>query len=273
MKKIPLPISMLAVTFAIIWVSMCPAFNPWLVDGMLFHPYKEIDRNALRIIETRPGRELSLKDGMKGWLYRVPDSRYVVLFSHGNAGNLSHRVHKVAMLLRCGQSVLIWDYPGFGDSEGLASLKTIGNEAVTVYDSLIDMGYKPNQVILYGESLGAGVNSEISRNRHVKAVIVDSGFTSLEDVAKEKIPIFRLYPSSLLPPQSMKLKESLKEIPCLIIHGAKDFTIPYHNGVELAAAAPKSKFVTLTNSEHNYVTDEDANTAQAALKEFFEKLE
>lgn len=113
---------------------------------------------------------------------------------------------------------------------------------------------------------------EISQNRKVKAVIVDSGFTSLHEVAKEKIPIFYLYPSFLLPPQSLKLKDSLKDIPCLIIHGAKDLVIPYHNGVDLAAAAPKSKFVTLPNSEHNYVTEEDAKAAQAAMNKFFEKL-
>lgn len=160
MKKIPLPIKMLGVNFALIWACMCPALNPWLVDGMLFHPYTEIDRNALTTIENVRGRELALKHGMTGWLYQIPDSKYIVLFSHGNAGNISHRIHKVSKLLRCGQSVLIWDYPGFGNSKGHASLKTIGDEAVSVYDALISMGYKPNQVVLYGESLGAGDQSE-----------------------------------------------------------------------------------------------------------------
>jgi Hydrolases of the alpha/beta superfamily len=239
---------------------------------MLFHPYTDVDKEKLAIVENVHGRELALKHGMSGWFYQIPESKYVVLFSHGNAGNISHRIHKVANLLRCGQSVLIWDYPGFGNSKGHSSLKTIGDEAVSVYDSLISLGYKPNQVVLYGESLGAGINSEISQNRKVKAVIVDSGFTSLHEVAREKIPIFHLYPSFLLPPQAMKLKDSLKDIPCLIIHGQKDFVIPYHNGVDLAAAAPKSKFISLPNSEHNFVTDEDTNTVQAALKEFFERL-
>lgn len=273
MKKVPLAVKMLAVNFGLIWVMMCPALNPWLVDGMLFHPYTEVDRNSLATIENVRGRELGLRQGMNGWLYQIPDSKYVVLFSHGNAGNLSHRVHKVASLLRCGQSVLIWDYPGFGISKGHPSLRTIGNEAVSVYDSLVSMGCEPNQIVLYGESLGAGVNSEISQNRKVRAVIVDSGFTSLHEVAKEKIPIFHLYPSFLLPPQAMRLKESLKDLDCLIIHAEKDLVIPYHNGVDLAAAAPKSKFVSLAGSEHNFVTEEDEAKVQTALKEFFETLQ
>jgi uncharacterized protein len=66
-------------------------------------------------------------------------------------------VDKIARILKCGQSVFIWDYPGFGHSKGLATLKNIGSNALSAYDYLIAAGYSPNQIVLYGESLGCGI--------------------------------------------------------------------------------------------------------------------
>jgi uncharacterized protein len=270
--KIPLPVSMLAVNFAIIYVMMCPVLNPWLVDGMLFHPDQEIDSRSLSSISGVADREVKFGRGMSGWMFSVPKSKYIVLFSHGNAGNLSHRVDKIARLLRCGQSVFIWDYPGFGHSDGLASLKTIAADALSAYDFLVEMGYPPDQIVLYGESVGVGVNADIAARRKVKGLIIDSGFTSLEEVAKEKCPIFRLYPSWLLPAPSMEVQKSLNGLPCLIIHGEGDETIPYHYALDLHKADEHSTLITLPKSSHNFVSGDDAKKVQDALAKFFKTL-
>ncbi|HEY9774224.1 MAG TPA: alpha/beta hydrolase [Planktothrix sp.] len=272
MRKYSLPLSMLAVTFALIYVTMCPRLNPWLIDGIMFHPYTEIDTNQIKSIRGIAGREITFGNGLTGWFYQVPNSHFVILFSHGNAGNLSHRVNKIAPLLACHQSVFIWDYAGFGHSKGLATRATIANDANDAYEALIHQGYKPEQIILYGESLGTGVNAEIMKLHKVKAVIIDSGFTSLECVAKEKMPIFRLYPSFLLPPPTMLVRDQLGDTPCLIIHGKSDEIIPYHNAEDLHAADKNSTLITLSKSSHNYIDSADATLIQAALREFLAKL-
>lgn len=275
MKKIPLPVSMLAVTFIMIWLAMCPAWNPLLVDGMLFHPESEIDTSKIQTIEGVKGKEIEFGSGsnkLSGWYYQVPESKFVVLFSHGNAGNLSHRKEKIARLLKCGQSVFIWDYPGFGHSKGLASLKTIAQEALSAYDFVEGLGYKPEQIVLYGESVGSGINAEISAKRKVAGVITDSGFTELNEIAKEKCPIFYLYPDSLLPPASMKVKESLADMPSLIIHSKEDETIPFHHALDLQKAAKHSTLLELSKSTHNSTDKKDSKKIDAALSEFFTEL-
>ena len=137
---------------------------------------------------------------------------------------------------------------------------------------MIGLGYSPDQIILYGESLGSGINAEISQRRKVKALIIDSGFTSLIEVGKEKIPIFCLYPKFLLPPPSMLVRQSLHDLPCLIIHAQQDEIIPFHHAIELHKADPNSTLIVLPSSSHNFVIPEDTVTVNSALKKFFASL-
>jgi fermentation-respiration switch protein FrsA (DUF1100 family) len=130
----------------------------------------------------------------------------------------------------------------------------------------------PNQIVLYGESLGCGINAEISERRKVKGVILDSGFTSLEEIAKERCPIFLLYPEFLLPPSSMDVRRSVRDLPCLIIHGEKDDTIPYHHSEELHKEATHSTLLSLPNSSHNVIAPLDAASVESALKQFFAEI-
>lgn len=264
---------MLAVNFALTWLVMCPAFNPWLVDGMLFHPDTEFDSTNFPTIEDVRGREVGFGDGITGWIFQVPKSKYIILFSHGNAGNLSHRSKKLSRLLRSGQSVFIWDYPGFGHSKGSASLKSIAGDGAAAYDCLIGLGYSPDQIILYGESLGAGINADICAQRKVKAVIVDSGFTSLEEIARERCPLFCFYPQFLMPPPSMNVRDSLKGRPSLIIHGRNDDIIPYHHALDLHKVSPESTLISLPQSSHNFVNAQDAITVIGGIKKFVSDLE
>ncbi|MGH9550748.1 MAG: alpha/beta hydrolase, partial [Terriglobales bacterium] len=209
MKKFLLPLKMLGVTFAIIYLTFCPILNTALVDAMLFHPDEEIDTSKLATLAGVSGQEVTLSNGLTAWLYKVPHSKFIVLFSHGNAGNLGGRVLKVKRLLRCGQSVLIWDYPGFGHSSGTATLKNIAHDAVSVYDYLTGLGYSQDQIVLYGESVGSGVSAELAKQRKVRAIIVDEGFTSLPEIARERFPIFRFYPDFLLPVACMNVREAI----------------------------------------------------------------
>lgn len=182
--KIPLPVSMLAVTFGLIYVCMCPVLNPWLMNGMAFHPElgHDLIEGKVREIVGVKGQEYWFANHLNGWLYK--NGGNIILFNHGNAGNLSFRSDKIAALLSAGQSVFIYDYAGFGESDGHTTFESSIENGCEAFDFLQSLGYK--DIVVYGESIGAGVAAEVAQRRKVKAMILDSSFTSLQDIAKEK---------------------------------------------------------------------------------------
>lgn len=265
--KIPLPISMLAVTLGLIYVCMCPVLNPWLMNGMAFHPEvgEGVPQYGVQEIAGIKGQEYWFGNRLNGWLYRAGSD--VILFNHGNAGNLSFRAAKVAALLKTGQSVFIYDYAGFGKSEGHTTFESSIADGCTAFDFVRSLGY-PN-IILYGESIGSGIAAEVANRRSAKALILDSAFTSLQEIAKEKILIFRLYPEFLMPKPIMIVKET-RNLPVLILHGGADAMIPFHHAEELHAAIPNSTLVKLPHSSHNDFAD--AALMTDSIQQFLAKI-
>jgi pimeloyl-ACP methyl ester carboxylesterase len=126
-------------------------------------------------------------DGSKlhAWLFKLPGtvSRRLALVSHGNAGNVSNRIYLANALTESGCSVLLYDYRGYGLSSGKSSLDSICDDGATMYSYAInDLGYRPNQVVLYGESIGTAVTCSLAANLPCAGVILQSGFTSLPSV-------------------------------------------------------------------------------------------
>src|SRR5207248_494695 len=129
-----------------------------------------------------------------------------------------------------------------------STVNLIGMDAVCAYDYLVKQGYSAERIVLYGESLGGGLNAEILAKRKARAVITDSTFTDLLSAGRERIPVFWLYPPFLLPSVRLNVRYSISSLPALIIHGKKDINIPVHNAYDIHAAAPNSKLVVLANS-------------------------
>lgn len=272
MLKFRLPLSMLLVTFVLIYVAFCPAINPWLIDRLVFHPFQGVDVQRMENIAGYRGESVEFAGDLSGWLYKVPNAKYVVLFTHGNAGNVMHRTGKIESILACKNSVFIWDYHGFGVSGGTAGLNGVASDVVAAYDYLISRGYKPEQIVLYGESLGCGVNAELALQRKIRAAVLDSGFTSLIDIGQQRIMIFRLYPDPLLPKVVMDVRKGYVHTPTLIIHGVQDENIPLHHAEAVHKALPNSRLVVLPNTSHNYVAPADQATAHEAICRFLSEL-
>ena len=189
---------------------------------------------------------------LHGWFFPLPGKAPTILFCHGNAGNISHRIDNVKKLLDYGLQVFIYDYRGYGRSDGTPSEKGIYHDGLAAYDYLVEQRkIPPGRIIPFGRSLGAAVAIEIAVKREVRSLIIESAFTSTKEMAKQML-LFQLI-SPFIPPNYNNLKK-IKDItvPKLIIHGENDSLIPFSMGKRLyhAAGAPKY-FFPIQRAGHN----------------------
>lgn len=174
-----------------------------------------------------------------------------VLFFHGNAGNISHRLQTIELLNRLGLDTLIIDYRGYGRSGGQPSEKGLYLDAEAAYDWLrARPGTEPGSIVAFGRSLGGAVAVELARRRPVSALIVESAFASTAEIGRELLPFL---PVPLLVTQRFDSLGKVRAlaVPKLFIHGRDDEIIPFRHGTLLfnAAAAPK-RFAALAGG-HN----------------------
>jgi fermentation-respiration switch protein FrsA (DUF1100 family) len=211
-------------------------------------------------------------DGTKlhGWYVPHDQPRAVVLVAHGNAGNLSHRYELLEDLNELGVSTMIFDYRGYGKSEGVPSEAGILADARAARAWLAKRaGVNEGDIVLMGESLGGGVMVDLAAHDGARALVLENTFTSLPDVAAFHYP--------WLPVRTLmrtRLDSAAKigkfHGPLLQAHGDSDTIIPYPIGQKLHAAANEPKtFVSIAGGDHN-----DARTPEffAALDRFLSEL-
>ena len=135
--------------WSVLYVVLCPRLNYALYRGLLFHPIKFDGQNAGSAPELAgvKGENVSFKNSLgntlHGWYYVKPNSKYTILISHGNGGNVSYRADTCSVLLNAGASVLIYDYRGYGRSEGLPTVEGICDDALHAYDFSIMRAASP----------------------------------------------------------------------------------------------------------------------------------
>ncbi|MFH1242850.1 MAG: alpha/beta hydrolase [Pseudomonadota bacterium] len=189
---------------------------------------------------------------LHGWFFHQEKGSPVILFCHGNAGNISHRLDNIRLLLEKGLQVFIFDYRGYGKSSGAPSETGIYTDGQAAYDYLVQkVRFPPDKIVLFGRSLGAAVAIEVALTRAVKAVIIESGFTSTKGMAETMFP-FNLF-SFLLPSNYNNLEKIARvRVPKLIIHGDADRIVPFKMGEQLFAASKEPKaFYALKGAGHN----------------------
>jgi len=138
--------------------------------------------------------ELRPSDGVKlhGWYVPGEPGRPVVLFFHGNAGNISHRVENIAFLHRLGLGVMIFDYRGYGRSEGVASEAGITLDARAALAWLEERGLPPGRLIYFGRSLGAAVAVQLASEVSPAGLVLETPFTSLRDLGRLHYPLLHI---------------------------------------------------------------------------------
>jgi hypothetical protein len=195
-------------------------------------------------------------DGTKlfGWYVEASATSAVLLWCHGNAGNIIHRLENLRELYQIGLSVFLFDYRGYGKSQGRPSEEGLYQDAFGAYDYLTrTRNIRPERLILFGRSLGACVAGELAVHNPAAGLILESCFPSVEAVAK-----FHYYslPVHWLLEAKFNLLDRLAQLslPKLFIHGDQDDIIPLELGKRVfdTAKPPKELYV-VKGADHNNV--------------------
>jgi fermentation-respiration switch protein FrsA (DUF1100 family) len=192
-------------------------------------------------------------DGLRlnGWY--IPDEKreFTVLFCHGNGGNIMHRLDSINILYNLGLNCFIFDYRGYGNSEGKPSEEGTYLDAMAAYKWLREeKKISANNIIIFGRSLGGAIAAQLASKVEVKALIIESVFTSYVDIGKKFYPYM---PVRWFARFSYQTIDYIKDVRCpvMIIHSRSDEIIPFEFGLELYEAANEPKeFVEIFGS-HN----------------------
>jgi len=193
------------------------------------------------------------EDGVRlfGWFIPEENARSVVLFCHGNAGNISHRLESIQIFHRLGLSVFIFDYRGYGQSEGRPTERGTYADAEAAWRYLVEeRRINPNEIIVFGRSLGGAVASRLAQSHAPGALIVESAFTSLPNIAAT---IYPYLPVRLLLRFKYNTVEYITKVDCpiLVVHSRDDEIMPFNHGQRLFEVAREPKrFLEITGT-HN----------------------
>lgn len=205
----------------------------------------------VRTIDTDPGSiELPFEDvffesndrvKLHGWFVPANPQQGVLLFCHGNGGNISHRLETIRILNRLGLSVFIFDYRGYGRSEGKADEQGTYADAEAALRWIAQhQNRRHGEIIIMGRSLGGAIASWLAQKHTPKALILESAFTSISDLGAALYPWL---PVRLLSRYRYSTREYITKVNCpvLIVHSFEDDLVPFSHGSRLFDLASEPK--------------------------------
>ncbi|MCX5719542.1 MAG: alpha/beta hydrolase [Nitrospirae bacterium] len=242
-------------------------------ERMLYFPEKEIWQTPDTISLKYDEIYFKTKDGLNisGWYIPAENEKGVLLFCHGNAGNISHRVDSIKIFNSLNLSVLIFDYRGYGKSEGKPSEYGTYLDAEAAWDYLVNVKRKsPESIILFGRSLGGAVAAELAMRKKSAALIIESCFTSVPDLGKTFYPWL---PIKLLSKFKYSTIDKIGSINCpkLIVHSPEDEIISFRHGEMLYEKAFQPKDFLKIKGGHNEGYLLSGKTYSDGIKMFLEK--
>jgi fermentation-respiration switch protein FrsA (DUF1100 family) len=225
----------------------------------LYFPDKEMVMTPATMRLEFEDIDFRASDGTRlhGWYLPGEEGQPLVLFCHGNAGNISHRVDNLRLLRELGLSVFIFDYRGYGQSEGKASEEGTYADMRGALNWLKEQGWSARQMIYFGRSLGAGIALQLALEDPPAGLVLESPFTSIEAIGKHHYPLLWLLAGWTLDARyDNLLKIDQLKAPLLIFHGERDNIIPTRMGRELYERASQPKqFYPIPQAGHNDTYD------------------
>jgi len=229
----------------VILYIMQPTFLYSPVREVLYTP-EELGMDFENVVfETEDGLNLN------GWYIPVENSQYTVLFCHGNGGNIVHRLDSINIFYKLGLNCFIFDYRGYGESEGQPSEEGTYLDARAAYKWLTEeKKVSPKNIIVFGRSLGGSIAAQLAAKVEVRALVVESTFTSYVDIGRKFYPYM---PVRWFARFSYETIDYIKEVhyPVMIIHSRSDELVPFEFGMELYVAANEPKEFVETFGSHN----------------------
>ena len=219
----------------------------------IYYPTKEIALSPGDIGLKYEDAYFKTEDDLRlnGWFIPAEHSRGTLIFCHGNAGNISHRVEIVEIFNKLNLSVFIFDYRGYGRSQGVPSEQGLYQDAQAAYQYLLNReDVDKRTIVIYGKSIGANVAINLASKVSAAALISESGFTSAYDMGRKLFPYL---PIKWIITTKFDALEKIRDItiPKLIIHSRDDEIIPFKLGERLFEAAPQPKEFYQMQGTHN----------------------
>jgi len=220
---------------------------------MIFYPTTTIETTPKEWGMSFELVELDLEDKTKvsGWYLPHPQADKTLLFFHGNGGNVSHRGNSLYIFHKLKLNVLIIDYPGYGQSEGIPTEKGLYQSANSAWHYLIsEKKVEPKKIIIFGRSLGGAVAVDLASRVNAGAVILESTFSSVQDVVDR---IFPLISDFIYLRYSFDSINKINNVtaPILMIHSPNDEVIPFVLGEKLYRAVVSEKKFLQIEGGHN----------------------
>jgi len=213
---------------------------------------------------------LTTQDNIKilSWFCAPKKGEKIIVYFHGNAGNLSDRIEKFETFTKSGFGVLAISYQGYSGSEGTPSEAGLINDGKAALTFLLDQGFLPKDLILFGESLGSGVAVQLAAKFDVAAVILESPYASIAGVAQKT---YWFVPVNLILKDKFDSAKYAAKIssPVLVFHGSADNVVPFSEGKKLfeLIIAPK-KFIEVQGAGHlNFSAEFLVEQMKSFLKE------
>jgi len=196
---------------------------------------------------------------LHGWYIPADSAQYTLIFCHGNAGNISHRLESIKQFHELYLNVFIFDYRGYGKSDGNISEQGTYLDAQAAWNYLIiEKNIDPNKIIIFGRSLGAAIACQLATQQNPIAIIMESAFESVPELAAQ---IYPFLPVRWLSRFEYNNHDNIKKLDCpvLMIHSRQDEIIPFSHGKKLFAEAKEPKQFLEIQGSHNegfYISDQ-----------------
>ena len=226
-----------------------------LEKQFIFFPDKSVDETPREWGLAYEDIYFATEDGLRlnGWWIPGTGSPVTLLWFHGNGGNISHRLESIKLRRdQLGSNIFIFDYREYGRSEGQVSEQGTyrdGSAAVRYLRSRA--GLDPAKIVFFGESLGSAVAVEMAVRHGCAALILESAFLSIPEMAKASFPFLPVGPLLWTKYDTLS-KIGKVRVPVLIVHGESDEIVPFWHGRRLFEAAPEPKeFYPIKEARHN----------------------
>lgn len=224
----------------------------FLLPSLAFHPTREITATPADAGLRYEDVALTADDGVRlhAWYVPAENARATLLFCHGNGGNLSWRVESLRIFHDLGLSSFVFDYRGYGRSEGSPSPEGIARDARAAWNWLQDRGVASGDIVLFGRSLGGAVALELTRSVRPRVLILESTFASPFGVLHLDFmaPLLRAAVGDIW--NSREAAERLT-VPTLCIHSPDDGIVPFREGRRLYEAVAGEKAFVEIRGSHN----------------------
>jgi hypothetical protein len=271
------------------YILLC-VFLRWREPSMIYLPDRRLDATPDAAGLSYEDVFLTTTDGVRihGWFlpapHALPPSPFTLLFFHGNAGNISHRLDKLVVFHKLGANALIIDYRGYGRSEGKPSEEGTYHDAQAAYEYLTRPrpllvrrsrgeggNREPKTIVVYGESLGSAIAVDLASKHPVGGIVLEEPFISIADVGQKMFPFL---PIRLLARTKYDSLSKIDQInaPLLIFHSRDDEVFPFRHAERLFAAAREPKRLVELHGSHNDAFSVSADMYRDELRQFLTRL-